>query len=153
MGDQQHASLHPQRRQRNPQGRFTITNAAGGTTTINLASATITTPSPCPFQINNTAPAGVTASINADGNGIIITDTSTGPGKLAVADVDNTTAADLNIAGTATANTINGGYEKTITVGPNDTLVHHPNRHQQSGCGVTAQIINDGSATAPTASP
>ena len=133
------------------QGNITITNAAGKSTTVNLSNTNSTsTVGDALFQINAQAPPGVTASINSTGNGIVLTDTSTGAGKLTVADTNGTTtAADLNIAGTATTNTINGAYEKTITVGPNDTLASVQKAINNLNFGVTAQIINDGSATAP----
>jgi flagellar hook-associated protein 2 len=133
------------------QGSFTITDAAGKSSTINLSNTTSTsTVGDALFQINAEAPTGVTASINATGNGIVLTDTSTGPDKLTVTDTNGTTtAADLNIAGTATTNSINGAYEKTITVGPNDTLATVETAINNLNFGVTAQIINDGSATAP----
>ena len=133
------------------QGAFTITNAAGQTATINLSNTTSTsTVAAALFQINARDLPGVTASINAAGNGIQITDTSTGPNKLTIADTGGTTtAADLNIAGTATTNSINGAYEKTITVSANDTLATIQTAINKLNFGVTAQLINDGSATAP----
>jgi flagellar hook-associated protein 2 len=130
-------------------GKITITNAAGTSSTVDLSGSTITTVGSVISQINNAGLAGVTASINSSGNGILLTDTSTGPGHLKVVDVDSTTAADLNLASTATANTIDGAYEKTITVGPNDTLSSVQKAINDLGWGVSAQIINDGSATAP----
>jgi flagellar hook-associated protein 2 len=133
------------------QGSFTITNAAGNTATVNLSNTTSTsTVANVLFQINSKDIPGVTASINSNGNGIIVTDTSTGPGKLTIADTDGTTtAADLNIAGTATGNSINGAYEKTINVSANDTLSTVQTAINNLNFGVTAQIINDGSPTAP----
>ena len=38
---------------------------------------------------------------------------------MTVADTNGTAASDLNIAGTATGNSINGAYEKTLTVTAN----------------------------------
>ncbi len=133
------------------QGEFTITNAAGNTATIDLSNTTSTsTVANVLFQINSKDIPGVTASINPNGNGIIVTDTSTGAGKLTIADTDGTTtAADLNIAGKATGNSIDGAYEKTINVSANDTLASVQTAINNLNFGVTAQIINDGSPTAP----
>ena len=64
-------------------------------------------------------------------------------------DVNGTAASDLNIAGTATNNTINGAYEKTLTVSQNDTLTTLVKSINDLNFGVKATIINDGSATAP----
>lgn len=129
-------------------GTFTITNAAGAQTTVDVDSS-VTTVGQLLYQINSKDLAGVTASINADGNGISLTDTSTGAGKLTVADVSSTTASDLNIKGTATTNTIDGAYEKTIAVTANDTLSTVQAAINNLGWGVSASIINDGSSTAP----
>jgi flagellar hook-associated protein 2 len=131
------------------QSAFTITNSKGAVTTINLASKNITTVGNLLYQINSQQAAGVTASINPAGNGILLTDTAGGAGKLTVADTNGTAAEDLNIAGTATGTTINGAYEKTITVGANDTLSTVATAINNLNFGVTATIINDGSSVAP----
>jgi flagellar hook-associated protein 2 len=128
---------------------FTITNSAGATTTVSLAGTNVTTVGDLLYQINSKDLAGVTASINSNGNGIEITDTSGGSGKLTIADTDGTAASDLNIAGTATGNTINGAYEKTLTVTANDTLTTLAQKINALDFGVNATIINDGSGTSP----
>ena len=89
------------------------------------------------------------ASINSTGNGIQLTDTSGGAGKLTVADTSGTAAEDLNIAGTAKTNTINGAYEKTLTVSANDTLTTVAAAINNANAGVTATIVNDGSTVSP----
>lgn len=51
----------------------------------------------------------LTASINADGNGLVLTDTSGGAGELVVSDANDSTAAtDLGIATEAGGTTLNG---------------------------------------------
>src|SRR5439155_14455741 len=97
----------------------------------------------------NTRQIGVTASINANGNGILLTDTAGGGGKLKVEDVDSTTAADLKINGTAAATTIDGSFEKTVAVTANDTLATLQQKFNDLNFGATASIINDGSGQAP----
>ena len=128
---------------------FTITSSNGSSATINLSGNNVTTVGNLLYQINSQQNLGVTASINAAGNGILLTDTAGGAGKLTVTDVDGTAAEDLNIAGTATATTINGAYEKTLTVGPNDTLSTVAAAINALHFGVQASIINDGSSVAP----
>lgn len=130
-------------------GKFSIANAIGQTATVNLSSPNIQTMGDVIYQINNAGVAGVTASINANGDGLLITDASGGAGKLKITDVDSTAAADLNIKGTATGTTIDGSFEKTITVGINDTLATVQTAINNLGFGVTASVINDGSPTAP----
>ncbi len=94
-------------------GSFTVTNAAGTEATIDLSSGTFKTLGDVMSAIN-AKNIGVTASINANGNGLLLTDTTTGAGHLTVKDVDSTTAADLNIAGTATTNTIDGRRKRPL---------------------------------------
>jgi flagellar hook-associated protein 2 len=129
-------------------GTFSITNSAGRSTNINLAATGASTIGDVISAINN-ADAGVTASINANGNGLLLTDTAGGAGKLTVADQNSTTAADLNIAGTATKTTIDGSLEKTVTVTNTDTLSTLQGKINSLGFGVSASIINDGSSTDP----
>jgi flagellar hook-associated protein 2 len=130
-------------------GRISITNAKGASVTVDLSDPSVTTVGDVLYRINNAGLAGVTASINATGDGIVLNDASGGANKLKVNEVDTTTAADLNIKGTATATSIDGAYRKTITVGPNDTLATVQAAINNLGFGVTTQIINDGSGLAP----
>ena len=130
-------------------GNINIINSKGQSVQVNLSGSTINTVANVISQINNAGLAGVTASINTNGNGIQINDTSGGSGKMQITDVNNTTAADLNLTGTATNNTIDGGYEKTIILGANDTLTAVQQDINTLGWGVNAQIINDGSASNP----
>jgi flagellar hook-associated protein 2 len=131
-----------------PLGQFQITNAAGSSATVDLTQGTFTTIGDV-IQAINSKNLDVTASINSAGNGIQLTDNSTGTGHLKVTDLGGTSAASLNIAGTATANTINGALEKTITVTDTDTLTTLQNKINALGFGVTANIINDGSSASP----
>jgi flagellar hook-associated protein 2 len=128
---------------------FTITNAQGASATVSLAGGNVNSVSDLLYQINSKGLAGVTASINTNGNGIAINDTSGGAGKLTVTDTDGTAAEDLNIAGTATGTAIDGAYEKTLTVGANDSLTTVEQDINNLNFGVQASIINDGSSTAP----
>ena len=56
----------------------------------------------------NAASAGVTASINSTGDGILITDTELGTQTLGISDVNGTLAADLNLTRASTTVDING---------------------------------------------
>ena len=102
-------------------GRFTVTNAAGVGATIDLGAPGIVRLGQVIDRIN-AAGINVTASVNANGDGLLLTDTSGGAGKMKVVDRDSTTASNLNIAGEATATTIDGSFEKTVTTDDNDTL-------------------------------
>jgi len=56
-----------------------------------------------------TSTSKISAAINAAGNGILITDSSGGSGSLVIQDISGTTAADLNIAGSYQADSVDGG--------------------------------------------
>lgn len=129
------------------QGKFKIVNSLGAEYTVNISSNNASIGDVI-RQINATA-VGVTASINTNGNGLLLTDTAGGGSKLKVTEVDSTTATDLNILGTATATTIDGAMEKTITTDANDTLATLQTKINNLGFGVTASIINDGTAATP----
>jgi flagellar hook-associated protein 2 len=128
---------------------FTISNSKGGTTTIDLSGTNVNTVGDLLYQINSKPNVGVTASINAAGNGILLTDTAGGAGKLTVTDGSGTAASDLNIAGTATGTTIDGAYEKNLTVSANDTLTTVAAAINNLNFGVQATIVNDGSSVSP----
>lgn len=129
-------------------GSFRITNAAGGQSTVNIADATNKTLGDIITAING-ANAGVTASINANGDGLLLTDTSGGAGKLKVDNVTGTTARDLNLLGQATGTTLDGSYEKTVQVLANDTLQTVTEKLKTLSFGVAANILNDGSGVSP----
>jgi flagellar hook-associated protein 2 len=129
--------------------QFTITNSKGVVSTIDLTGSNVNTVSQLLYQINSKLNVGVTASINTTGNGILLTDTAGGAGKLSVQDTTGTAAADLNLAGTATGTTLDGAYEKTINITNNDTLSTVVTEINKLNFGVTASIINDGSSVAP----
>jgi flagellar hook-associated protein 2 len=93
----------------------------------------------------NAKQIGVTASINSEGNGILLTDNTTGAGHLTVTDGTGSTATDLQIAGTATGNTIDGSLQKTVAVSSTDTLADVQQNLQKLGFGVSAALVNDGS--------
>lgn len=129
-------------------GSFRITNAAGGQSTVTIADATGKNLGDIITAING-ANTGVTASINANGDGLLLTDTSGGAGKLKVENVTGTIAKDLNIAGEATGTTLDGSYEKTVTVTATDTLQTVTDKLKALSFGVAANILNDGSGVSP----
>jgi flagellar hook-associated protein 2 len=130
-------------------GSFKITNTKGATATISLASGTKFTLGDVIQDINSRG-IGVTASVNAHGDGLLLTDTAGGGLKLKVENVDGSSATDLNIAGTSTdGTTIDGTFEKTLTVTAADTLATVQQKLTDLNFGVLAQVISDGSSTAP----
>ncbi len=130
-------------------GQFQIQNSKGQTAVVDLSQGSFNTIGDVINAIN-AKNIGVTASIDTTGNGILLTDSAGGAGKLTVSDLSGgTTAADLNIAGTATGTTLDGALQKTITITSTDTLTSVQNKINQLGFGVIASIVNDGSSTDP----
>jgi flagellar hook-associated protein 2 len=129
-------------------GKFKISNANGLSATINLSAPGTVRLSQVIERIN-AAGINVTASINPNGDGLLLTDLSGGAGKMKVEELDSTTAGDLNIKGEAVANVINGSFEKTVAVTATDTLATVQQKVTALGFGVSAAIINDGTGLAP----
>ena len=78
-------------------GSFTVTDSTGADGTVDLSSAT--TMQDVIDAVNNLK-IGVTASINATGDGLLIVDTAGGTSPLKIAEDGGTTAHDLNLLGT-----------------------------------------------------
>jgi flagellar capping protein FliD len=130
-------------------GRFTIQAADGTSRTISVDNTIDLRMDDVIQKINTQFGGKVVASINAKGDGLLLTDASGGAGKMQVKDDNSTTAQDLNILGTATTTTIDGSMEKTIDITATDTLAQVQTKINELGYGLTAQIINDGSGATP----
>jgi flagellar hook-associated protein 2 len=131
------------------QGVIKITNSAGKTFSVDLTGLSIQRLGDV-IKAINAKNGGVTASINENGDGLLLTDTAGGGGKLLVEDTAGTVAADLNIKGKSESGTrIDGSFERTIDVTATDTLATLQTKIQTLNFGIGAQIINDGSASSP----
>ena len=130
-----------------PPGKFRITDSTGASAIVDLTQGNETTLQDVIDEINS-RPIGVDASINATGDGILLTDTAGGAGKLKVAEEGGTTAKALNILGEAAAGTtfINGSLETRINVTAGDTLQSLVTKIRATGAPVSASIVNDSSA-------
>jgi flagellar hook-associated protein 2 len=129
-------------------GIFKITNSNGLSAEIDLTEGNETKLGEI-INLINAKGIGVTASINANGDGLLLTDTAGGGLKLKVEDTEGSAADDLGIAGEATATTLDGTFEKTITVGAADTLEDVQKKINDLSFGLAASIINDGSGLTP----
>ncbi len=86
---------------------FSITTADGTVVDVNLSGDS--TVQDVLNNINTAAAGAVTAGFSMTGNGIILTDNTTGAGTLTVTPLnDSTAAADLGLTGGAVGNTITG---------------------------------------------
>ncbi len=97
-------------------GTFSIVDSMGNMATISIGSNEVDemTVGDLIDRINSNHKIDVTASINANGDGILLTDNAGGAAKLKVSNNVGTTASDLNIAGEASSvsdNYIDGSVE------------------------------------------
>lgn len=84
-------------------GSFTVTNSNGQSVTINVNASATKTIGDLINSINETS-IGVTAKLNNEGDGILITDTTSGGGSFTITDDGTgTSARDLGIRGTGSA--------------------------------------------------
>ncbi len=127
-------------------GSIRVTNSLGGSSEVMLTGAE--TMGDVIDAINN-ASVGVTASINATGDGIRLTDDSGGEGNITVGEVDGGSVAEmLGLKGSGKGQ-IDGSFEKSIEVDENDSLRDVMNKIAYSGLDVQCSVINDGSDFAP----
>ncbi len=130
------------------QGEIKFTSADGQTFNVDLTQDDDKTIGDVIEEINGASGGAVTARVNDNGDGILITDTTTGPGKLKIEDVQGLMAKNLRIAGEHTGS-IDGSYEVMVELAVGDSLETVRSKINDAGIGVTANIINDGTAGSP----
>lgn len=129
-------------------GSFKITDSNGDSGTVDLSSTSITTMQDVIDSINGLK-IGVTASINATGDGLLITDTAAGAATMTIEEDGSTTAHDLNLLGNAQNGVIDGSFEFKLDVGGSDTLESLASRIGSGTTLASATILNDGTSVAP----
>ncbi len=131
-------------------GEFTITDSSGASATIDLTQGNEITLADVIQEINARS-IGVVASINENGDGLLLTDTAGGANQLTVTEEGSTTAADLGILGTAEEGetTIDGSFEIRVVIDSDDTLNDVVAKINSADAGVSASVLNDGSSTNP----
>jgi len=129
--------------------KIKITDRSGASAEIDLSDAE--TIGDVLDAINSASGIDVTASINSQGNGILITDnTGLTVSPLKVEEAGGTTARDLNILQSTNSNSIDGSFETTITLTSDDTTLQGiMNAINDADAGVYASIIDDGSGINP----
>jgi len=129
-------------------GDIKITTADGATRTISLTGVNTTVGS----VLRKLQGAGIEARINDTGDGILVVDTTSGDHALTIENVDGgSTASDLRIAGTAAAGRteIDGSFETRIQIGAGDSLDEVARKINDAGAGISAAVLNSGSAITP----
>jgi flagellar hook-associated protein 2 len=132
-------------------GKLRLTNSLGAGFTINVTENQ-TTVNDILRLINAFSDVShVVASINENGDGILLTDNAGGPEPMRVDDEDGGTAVDLRIAGEAREgeNFIDGTTELSIDIDADDTLNDVVSKINDAGGRFSASVVNDGSATNP----
>lgn len=132
-------------------GRFRITDSAGRSGVIDLTQGNETTIQDVIDEINSRG-IGVTARINDTGDGLLIEDTAGGGTKLKITEEGGgTTAKSLNILQEAAegVTTINGSFERNVTITASDSLYKVVEKIKASGAPVNAAVLNNGSGVKP----
>ncbi len=136
-------------------GSLKITDTNGNSATVSINSNIKTVGDL--LQAISLLGLSVDARVNDAGDGIAIDDTAHGPGTLSVAAASGTAARDLHLLGAAQTVTIggvptqeiDGSTTLKITLSATDTLQDLVAKINDSGFGVQAAAINDGSAVKP----
>lgn len=135
-------------------GRFEVTDSNGNVSVVDVGSDSRTI-GDIVDEINS-RPLNILASVNENGDGIIInerTPLTGGSQKITIRDLTGSVARNLNIAGQAEDgddnNFIDGSFEKTVEFEAADTLDDIVRKVNEAHVGVTANVINDGSVTSP----
>lgn len=129
-----------------PAGGIVITDSRGRNVAVDLSSAKTIQDV---LDMIHESGAGVLASVNAKGDGIVLADTQGGTMPIEVSELGGgTTAKALGLLGSGRSQ-LDGSLETRIEVSTSDTLFDIMNKIGNSGADVQASIINDGSPYAP----
>ncbi len=136
-------------------GKISITDSTGNNFEVNLENAK--TINDVILNINSAASnqgAGeITASLNDRGDGIKLVSAG-GTGAVTVAEVNGgTTARDLSFLQDATGDpplTLDGSFQRNITITATDTLEDVAEKINDLGISVNASVISDGSFLNPS---
>lgn len=134
-------------------GEIRITDSRGRTARIRVNTG-VKTVHDLVAAINARTEISVTARVNDNGDGILISDGASGTQKLKVEDVSGFVAKRLNLVGESASaatgeNKINGSFERTIQFSASDTLDKVVNKINAAGIGLDATIVNNGSSVNP----
>ncbi|MCR4315485.1 MAG: flagellar filament capping protein FliD [Planctomycetes bacterium] len=135
-------------------GKFQITSTAGVTYDVDLVDSSnpVETIEDVFAKIAAATASKVSGRINDTGDGILLVDTAGGGGELSISELSGGKSATqlgiLRETGDA-ATTIDGSFEKTVTITSTDDIVDVQNSIADLDFPITATVINDGSAGTP----
>jgi len=134
-------------------GTIVITDATGAREEFVIGSS-IKSVGDLIREINTATAINVTASINDNGDGIIVRADGTGDGQaITITDESGAVARNVGIRGTASGtgadNYIDGTLETTVEFDPGDTLEDVVRKINEADPNVTAGILNTGVGSQP----
>ncbi len=132
-------------------GSFELIDSKGQFHIVNIDETTATIGGVID-AINGAGGGTITARINDNGDGILVTDSADGTLPLKIEDRDGgTTAAQLQLAGTAKDgdSSIDGSYEFRVETGPGTTLEDLAVELDSLGLDISASVLNDGGSINP----
>jgi flagellar hook-associated protein 2 len=134
-------------------GSFTMIDSTGSEVAIAITDAAKTI-GDVMAAINAATGGSVVAQLNQTGDGFELVDHAGGAGQLQVRELGGATAADLRILGTGAPgidgkSRIQSRLATLVTIDATDTLGTLQAKLNASGAGLTAALIDDGSAVAP----
>ncbi len=134
-------------------GSFKITDSNGNTATINVNSS-IRTVDDLLAQIDGAALVDVSATLNQNGDGILIQDNAGGPTALKIANSSGLVGSRLKIVGessdvTPGSNQIDGSFEQVVEFKTADKLEDVVDKINSANVGVRATIVNTGAVSNP----
>ncbi|QDU33302.1 Flagellar hook-associated protein 2 [Poriferisphaera corsica] len=131
-------------------GKFKITDSSGRTATVDLTQGNEVTLADVISEINSRG-LKIQASINENGDGILLRDMGPGTVKIKVEEDGSSTASDLGFLGEAAepGEDLDGSFEKKIEVEATDSLQEIATKINDANLNMRATIINDGSGNAP----
>ena len=131
-------------------GSFRIFDSSGNNAVVDLTQGNEVTIQDVLAEINSRG-LEINARLNDSGDGILIEDLGDGMAAIRVLEKGSSTADDLGILGEAinAGADLDGSLESTVTITVTDTLNTVRAKINAANVGVSATIINDGSAGAP----
>ena len=128
-----------------PLGKVKVTDSKGVARTIDFGQGAPTTVADAIAKFN-AAGVGVTAGINDNGDGLVLSDTAGGAAALKVEDVEGATAKTLRLAGTATGGKIDGSFEVKVDLAPGDSLEQVRDKINNETFAARAEVLQSGGA-------
>ncbi|USO00297.1 MAG: flagellar filament capping protein FliD [Phycisphaeraceae bacterium] len=137
-------------------GKIRITDASGKAVEINISDTQVTVfdlIKQIQTQASSAGLSTLSVGINDQGDGIVISDSSTSGSAITIEDVTGTVAKNLRLAGTADGtgadNFIDGSFETSVTFDATDTLQDMVTKINNAGAPAAVSILNDGTTQRP----